>query len=212
LNALSAYIDDHERIITIEDSAELQMQQPHVGRLETRPASIEGKGEISQRDLVRNALRMRPDRVIVGEVRAGEAFDMLQAMNTGHDGSMTTVHANSPRDALQRVEQMIGMAGLEISNRSIRQQIASAINIVIQAERLEDGRRKVVSIAEIVGMEEDVISMQEIFKFRRTGRTADGDIKGHFETTGVRPRFVELLHARGIELPSSMFMPGRVSS
>jgi pilus assembly protein CpaF len=211
LNALSANIDDHERIVTIEDSAELQLQQPHVGRLETRPTNIEGKGEVAQRDLVRNALRMRPDRIIVGEVRAGEAFDMLQAMNTGHDGSMTTVHANTARDALSRIEQMIGMAGLEISPRSIRSQIASAINVVVQAERMEDGRRRVVSISEIVGMEEDVISMQEIFKFRRRARTKDGQIEGDFETTGVRPKFVEMLLARGIELPPMMFAPGRKS-
>ena len=183
LNALSAFIDHRERIVTIEDSAELQLQQPHVGRLETRPPNIEGKGEITQRDLVRNALRMRPDRIIVGEVRAGEAFDMLQAMNTGHDGSMTTVHANTPRDALSRVEQMIGMAGLDISPRSIRQQIASAINVVVQVERMDDGRRRVVSISEIVGMEEDVISMQEIFRFRRRGigqgRRHPGRLRNH---------------------------------
>ncbi len=212
LNALSAFIDDHERIVTIEDSAELQLQQSHVGRLETRPMNIEGKGEITQRDLVRNALRMRPDRIIVGEVRAGEAFDMLQAMNTGHDGSMTTVHANTARDALSRVEQMIGMAGLEISPRSIRQQIASAINVVVQVERMDDGRRRVVSICEIVGMEEDVISMQEIYKFRRRGRSHDGGVAGDFETTGVRPKFMENLAARGIELPTLMFQPGRKSS
>jgi pilus assembly protein CpaF len=211
LNALSAFIDGHERIVTIEDSAELQLQQPHVGRLETRPSNIEGKGEITQRDLVRNALRMRPDRIIVGEVRAGEAFDMLQAMNTGHDGSMTTVHANTARDALSRVEQMIGMAGLEISPRSIRQQIASAINVVVQVERMDDGRRRVVSIAEIVGMEEDVISMQEIYKFRRRGRGPDGGVAGDYETTGVRPKFMELLASRGIELPTLMFQPGRKS-
>jgi pilus assembly protein CpaF len=212
LNALSAFIDNKERIITIEDSAELQLQQPHVGRLETRPANIEGKGEITQRDLVRNSLRMRPDRIIVGEVRAGEAFDMLQAMNTGHDGSMTTVHANTPRDALSRIEQMIGMSGLEISSRSIRGQIASAINVVVQAERLEDGRRRVVSISEIVGMEGDVISMQEIFRFKRKGRGPDGSILGDYETTGVRPKFMELLASRGIELSSAMFAPGRISS
>ncbi|WP_312162170.1 CpaF family protein [Phenylobacterium sp.] len=211
LNALSAFISDEERIVTIEDSAELQLQQPHVGRLETRPANIEGKGEIAQRDLVRNALRMRPDRIIVGEVRAGEAFDMLQAMNTGHDGSMTTVHANSPRDALSRVEQMIGMAGLEISPRSIRQQIASAINIVIQAERMDDGRRRVVSISEVVGMEEDVISIQEIFRFRRQGRGSGGGVSGEFETTGVRPRFIDVLAARGVELPYIDFSAGRRS-
>jgi pilus assembly protein CpaF len=211
LNALSAYIDAEERIVTIEDSAELQLQQPHVGRLETRPANIEGKGEIAQRDLVKNALRMRPDRIIVGEVRSGEAFDMLQAMNTGHDGSMTTVHANSPRDALSRLEQMIGMAGLEISPRSIRQQIASAIHVIVQVERLEDGRRRVVSVAEIVGMEEDVISMQEVFRFRRRGKSTDGMVQGEIETTGVRPKFLETLASRGIEISASMFAPSRRS-
>jgi pilus assembly protein CpaF len=212
LNALSAFIDPTERIITIEDSAELQLQQPHVGRLETRPANIEGTGEIAQRDLVRNALRMRPDRIILGEVRSGEAFDMLQAMNTGHDGSMTTVHANTPRDALTRVEQMIGMAGLEISPRSVRQQIASAINVVVQAERQEDGRRRVISIAEIVGMEQDMITMQEIFRFRRRGRDAEGKVIGDYETTGVRPGFMELLISRGIILDPEMFAPNRKSS
>jgi pilus assembly protein CpaF len=213
LNALSAYIDHHERIVTIEDSAELQLQQPHVGRLETRPPNIEGKGEIAQRDLVRNALRMRPDRIIVGEVRAGEAFDMLQAMNTGHDGSMTTVHANTPRDALSRIEQMIGMAGLELSPRSIRQQIASAINVIIQVERMEDGRRRIVSITEVIGMEEEVITIQEIFRFRRSGRTADGSaVAGDFETTGVRPRFLDVLIARGIAPPPMTFTAGRKSA
>jgi pilus assembly protein CpaF len=211
LNALSANIDSLERIITIEDSAELQLQQPHVGRLETRPANIEGTGAVTQRELVRNALRMRPDRIIVGEVRTGEAFDMLQAMNTGHDGSMTTVHANTARDALSRVEQMIGMAGLEIAARSIRQQIASAINVVIQVERMEDGHRRVVSISEITGMEEDVIITQEIFRFRRRGQSADGLIEGDFETTGVRPKVMDMLAARGLELPPLMFSPGRRS-
>ncbi|WP_374654440.1 CpaF family protein [Phenylobacterium sp.] len=212
LNALSSFIDPLERIVTIEDSAELQLQQPHVGRLETRPANIEGKGEVTQRELVKNALRMRPDRIIVGEVRAGEAFDMLQAMNTGHDGSMTTVHANSPRDSLSRLEQMIGMAGLEISTRSIRGQIASAIHVVVQVERGEDGRRRVVSIQEIVGMEEDVISMQEIFRFRRRGRGPQGEVLGDYESTGVRPRFIEHLTARGLELPLEIFAPGRRSA
>src|SRR5436190_8410906 len=193
MNALSAFIDNRERIVTIEDSAELQLQQPHVGRLETRPENIEGKGAVSQRDLVKNALRMRPDRIILGEVRGGEAFDMLQAMNTGHDGSMTTVHANTARDALSRVEQMIGMAGLDISPRSIRQQIASAINVVVQTERMEDGRRRIISVSEITGMEQDVISMQEIYRFRRTGRGAKGEVIGHFESTGVRPKFIEHL-------------------
>jgi pilus assembly protein CpaF len=207
LNAMSAFIDPAERIVTIEDSAELQLQQPHVGRLETRPPNLEDKGEVTQRDLVRNALRMRPDRIIVGEVRAGEAFDMLQAMNTGHDGSMTTVHANTPRDALSRIEQMIGMTGLELSPRSIRQQIASAINLIVQGERMEDGRRRIVSISEIVGMEEEVISMQEIFRFRRQGIGKDGVVLGEFETTGVRPRFMDVLTARGIELPNISFAP-----
>ena len=211
LNALSAYIDNRERVITIEDSAELQLQQPHVCRLETRPSNIEGRGEITQRDLVKNALRMRPDRIILGEVRAGEAFDMLQAMNTGHEGSMTTVHANSPRDALSRVEQMIGMAGLDISPRSVRQQIASAIHVVVQLERMEDGRRRVVSIYENTGMEDDVISMQEIFRFRRKGQGRDGTVQGDFEPTGVRPKLMDLLHARGLELPSTIFAPGRKS-
>ena len=212
LNALSAFISERERIITIEDSAELQLQQPHVGRLETRPPNIEGTGEIAQRELVKNALRMRPDRIIVGEVRAGEAFDMLQAMNTGHDGSMTTVHANSVRDALTRVEQMIGMSGLEISPRSVRQQIASAIHVVVQVERLEDGTRRIVSIAEVVGMEEDIITLQEIFRFRRRGRTEDGMVKGDFETTGVRPKFVDYLIARGVKMDSQMFAPNRKSA
>ncbi len=212
LNAMSAFIDVSERIITIEDSAELQLQQPHIGRLETRPPNIEGKGEITQRDLVKNALRMRPDRIIVGEVRSGEAFDMLQAMNTGHDGSMTTVHANTARDALNRIEQMIGMAGLDISPRSIRQQIASAINVVLQTERSEDGRRRVISIAEIVGMEEDTITMQEIFRFRRKGRTDDGTVLGDFEATGVRPKFLEFMGARGIRLDPQMFAPVRRSA
>jgi pilus assembly protein CpaF len=207
LNGMSSYIDMNERIVTIEDSAELQLQQPHVGRLETRPPNIEGKGEVTQRDLVKNALRMRPDRIIVGEVRAGEAFDMLQAMNTGHDGSMTTVHANTVRDALTRVEQMIGMAGLDISSRSIRQQIASAIHVVVQTERSEDGRRRVISIAEILGMEEETITMQEVFKFRRRGKDEEGAIMGDFEPTGVRPKFLEFLSTRGIKLDPQMFAP-----
>ena len=211
LNALSAYIDIDERIVTIEDSAELQLQQPHVGRLETRPPNIEGRGEIVQRDLVRNALRMRPDRIIVGEVRTGEAFDMLQAMNTGHDGSMTTVHANTPRDALSRVEQMIGMAGLEISPRSIRQQIAAAIHVVVQVERMDDGRRRIVSIAELVGMEGEIITMQEIFHYRRSGRADGGGVTGDFETVGVRPKFLDILAARGIPLPNVIYAVGRKS-
>ena len=207
LNGMSSFIEMTERIVTIEDSAELQLQQPHVGRLETRPPNIEGKGEVTQRDLVKNALRMRPDRIIVGEVRSGEAFDMLQAMNTGHDGSMTTVHANTVRDALTRVEQMIGMAGLEISARSIRQQIASAIHVVVQTERSEDGRRRVVSIAEILGMEEETITMQEVFKFKRRGKDEEGAILGEYEPTGVRPKFLEFLTTRGIKLDPQMFAP-----
>jgi len=212
LNALSAFIDHRERVVTIEDSAELQLQQPHVCRLETRPSNIEGRGEITQRDLVRNALRMRPDRIIVGEVRAGEAFDMLQSMNTGHEGSMTTVHANNPRDALARVEQMIGMAGLDLSPRSVRQQIASAINVVVQVERMEDGGRRVVSISEIVGMEQDVISLQEIFRFRRRQIGGDGMVQGDFETTGIRPKVMDMIASRGIEMPAVNFAPGRKSA
>jgi pilus assembly protein CpaF len=207
LNAMSAFIDGRERIVTIEDSAELQLQQQHVVRLETRPANIEGKGEIGQRDLVKNALRMRPDRIIVGEVRAGEAFDMLQAMNTGHEGSMTTVHANTPRDALSRVEQMIGMSGIDIPARSARSQIASAIHIVIQVSRLSDGRRKLVSVSEVTGMEGDVITMQEIFRFRQTGVSGDGQVEGRFEATGIRPRFVDQFLSHGIKLPASLFRP-----
>jgi len=209
LNAMSASIDERERIVTIEDSAELQLQQRHVVRLETRPPNIEGKGEIAQRDLVKNALRMRPDRIIVGEVRAGEAFDMLQAMNTGHDGSMTTVHANTPRDALSRIEQMIGMSGIDMPARSARAQIASAINVIIQVERLSDGRRRLVSLAELTGMEGDVITMQEIFRFKQTGREEDGRVKGHFEATGIRPRFIDHLHTRGQELSPELFRPDR---
>ena len=209
LNAMSAFIDNRERIVTIEDSAELQLQQEHVARLETRPANIEGKGEILQRDLVKNSLRMRPDRIIVGEVRAGEAFDMLQAMNTGHDGSMTTVHANTPRDALSRVEQMIGMSGIDVPPRSARAQIASAIHVVVQVARLSDGRRKLVSLSEISGMEGDVITMQEIFRFRQTGVGTDGMVQGRFEATGIRPRFLEQVMAHGVTLSSDLFRPDR---
>jgi len=207
LNALSSYIDERERIVTIEDSAELQLQQEHVARLETRPANIEGKGEVTQRDLVKNALRMRPDRIIVGEVRAGEAFDMLQAMNTGHDGSMTTVHANTPRDSLSRVEQMIGMSGIDITSKSARAQIASAINVVVQVGRLSDGRRRVLSVSELTGMEGEVISMQEIFRFKITGRDQDGLVLGHFEATGIRPKFLAEAESQGISLPAELFRP-----
>jgi len=207
LNALSSYIDSRERIVTIEDSAELQLQQDHVARLETRPPNIEGKGEVTQRDLVKNALRMRPDRIILGECRAGEAFDMLQAMNTGHDGSMTTIHANSPRDALSRIEQMIGMSGIDISPRSARAQIAAAINVVMQIARLADGRRKVVSISEITGMESETITMQEIYRFKLTGRAEDGAVQGHFEATGIRPKFMAELEANGVHLDPAIFRP-----
>ena len=207
LNAMSAYIDGRERIVTIEDSAELQLQQQHVVRLETRPPNIEGKGEVAQRDLVKNALRMRPDRIIVGEVRAGEAFDMLQAMNTGHEGSMTTVHANSPRDALSRVEQMIGMSGIDISPRSARAQIASALHVVVQVARLSDGRRKVISVSELTGMEGDVITMQEIFRFKQSGVDPEGMVKGKFEATGICPRFLDQVMAHGITLSADLFRP-----
>jgi pilus assembly protein CpaF len=207
LNAMSAFIDEKERIVTIEDSAELQLQQRHVVRLETRPANIEGRGEITQRNLVKNALRMRPDRIIVGEVRAGEAFDMLQAMNTGHEGSMTTVHANSPRDSLSRVEQMIGMSGVDIPARSARAQISSALHVVVQVSRLSDGRRKLTSLSELTGMEGDIITMQEIFRFRQTGVAADGQVQGRFEPTGIRPRFVDQLQAHGITLSADLFRP-----
>lgn len=209
LNALSAFIPEDERLITIEDAAELQLQQPHVARMETRPANIEGHGEIRQRDLVKNALRMRPDRVILGECRGEEAFDMLQAMNTGHEGSMATIHANTPRDAISRLEQMLGMTGMPMTVASIRSQIASALDIIVQLTRLADGKRKVTSVAEVTGMEGDVIQMQEIFRFMRTGTEADGKIVGHFEATGIRPRFLEDLKAMGIEFPGKYFEPGR---
>lgn len=207
LNAMSSFIDSRERIVTIEDSAELQLQQEHVARLETRPPNIEGKGEVTQRDLVKNALRMRPDRIIVGEVRAGEAFDMLQAMNTGHDGSMTTVHANTARDALSRIEQMIGMSGIEIGARSARAQIASAINVVVQVGRLADGRRRVLSLSELTGMEGDTITMQEIYRFKISGRDEHNNVIGRFEATGIRPKFHAEAVSAGIELPSELFRP-----
>jgi pilus assembly protein CpaF len=209
LNALSAFISEKERLLTIEDAAELQLQQPHVGRMETRPPNIEGKGEIRQRDLVKNALRMRPDRVILGECRGEEAFDMLQAMNTGHEGSMATVHANTPRDAISRLEQMIGMAGLPMTVASIRSQIASAIRVIVQLSRLSDGKRRVMSIAEITGLESDTIQMQEIFKYVRTGTAPDGNVQGHFQATGVRPRFLGDLTAMGIKIPGAYFDPSQ---
>ena len=205
LNALSAFIPENERIVTIEDSAELQLQQPHVVRLETRPPNIEGKGEVTQRDLVRNALRMRPDRIVIGEVRGGEAIDMLQAMNTGHDGSLTTIHANTPRDALARLETMIQMTGMRLSDRAMRQQIASALNLVVQVARLSDGARRVTSISEITGMEGETITMQEIFQYERTGVDKEGTVVGRFRPTGIRPRFAERLKSCGLQLPRVFF-------
>jgi pilus assembly protein CpaF len=209
LNALSAFISEKERLVTIEDAAELQLQQPHVGRMETRPPNIEGKGEIRQRELVKNALRMRPDRVILGECRGEEAFDMLQAMNTGHEGSMATVHANTPRDAISRLEQMIGMAGMPMTVGSIRGQIAAAIRVIVQLQRMSDGKRRVTSIAEITGLESDIIQMQELYKYVRTGTAADGSVEGHFAATGVRPRFLGDLIAQGINIPGSYFDPSK---
>ncbi|ANA34083.1 hypothetical protein R82526_01135 [Ralstonia mannitolilytica] len=209
LNILSGFIPADERMITIEDAAELQLRQPHVLRLETRPPNIEGKGEITQRALVRNALRMRPDRIILGEVRGGEALDMLNAMNTGHEGSLTTIHANTARDALTRMENMVNMAGLNLPPKTIRQQIASAITVIIQVARLTDGRRKVISVQEITGMEGDVINMQEIFTFQRTGVAQDGVVKGHFRATGVYPKFAERLRVFGVGLPDETFDPAR---
>ena len=209
LNILSGYIPETERIVTIEDAAELQMQQPHVVRLETRPMNIEGKGEITQRALVRNALRMRPDRIVIGEVRGAEAVDMLQAMNTGHEGSLTTIHANTPRDALSRLENMIGMANLNLPHKAARQQIASAITVVIQGLRMIDGKRKITSIQEITGMEGEVVTMQEIFTFRQTGINDAGEVQGYFQATGVRPKFSDRLRAFGVVLPDAMFDPAK---
>lgn len=209
LNALSASVDPNERIVTIEDAAELQLQQPHVVRMETRPPNLEGRGEITQRELIRNALRMRPDRVILGECRGGEAFDMLQAMNTGHDGSMSTVHANTCRDALSRLEQMIGMAGIDMPARSIRSQIASAVDVVIQLERLSDGKRRLTSIHEVTGMEGDIVTMNEIFRFQRSGTDENGVIHGAYWATGVRPKFHAELATKGIHLPSDLFAADR---
>ena len=209
LNILSGFIPRSERIVTIEDAAELQLQQPHVLRLETRPPNIEGKGEITQRTLVRNALRMRPDRIILGEVRGAEALDMLNAMNTGHEGSLATIHANTPRDALTRLENMISVGGLTLPPKTMRQQIASAISVVVQATRLTDGKRKIVSIQELTGMEGDIINMQEIFTFKRTGMDRDGTVRGHFCATGVRPKFAERLQSFGINLPDSLYDPAQ---
>ncbi|WP_322093157.1 CpaF family protein [Paraburkholderia bannensis] len=209
LNLLSGSIPADERIVTIEDAAELQLRQPHVLRLETRPENIEGRGEITQRTLVKNALRMRPDRIILGEVRGAEALDMLNAMNTGHEGSLATIHANTPRDALTRLENMIGMGGLALPPKTMRQQIASAITVVVQVARLTDGRRKIVSISELTGMEGDMINMQEIFTFRRSGVDANGNVRGAFHATGVRPRFTERLEGFGIHLPETTYDPAR---
>jgi pilus assembly protein CpaF len=209
LNALSSFISDKERLITIEDAAELQLQQPHVGRMETRPPNIEGKGEIRQRELVKNALRMRPDRIILGECRGEEAFDMLQAMNTGHEGSMATIHANTPRDAIARLEQMIGMAGMPMTVASIRGQIAAAIRVIMQLQRFSDGKRRLTSIAEVTGLEGDIIQMQEIYRYVRTSTGDDGRVEGHFQATGVRPRFLGDLVAQGITIPGNYFDPAK---
>ena len=205
LNALSSFISDAERIVTIEDAAELTLKQRHTVRLETRPANIEGQGAVKQRQLVVNALRMRPDRIIVGEVRGEEALDMLQAMNTGHDGSLTTIHANTPRDALYRLDTMVAMANLNIPDRAVRNQIASAVNLIVQVSRLADGTRKVTAISEITGMEQDVITMQEIFRFERTGLTREGKVTGRFRATGIRPKCAERLETMGMRLPLDMF-------
>lgn len=209
LNALSSFISDKERLVTIEDAAELQLQQPHVARMETRPPNIEGKGEIRQRELVKNALRMRPERIILGECRGEEAFDMLQAMNTGHEGSMATIHANNPREAISRLEQMIGMAGQPMTIASVRGQIAAAIKVIVQLQRFSDGKRRVTSIAEVTGLEGDILQMQEIYKYHRTGTDENGEIIGHFQATGVRPRFLGDLAAMGITIPGAYFDPSK---
>ena len=210
LNLLSGFIPSNERIVTIEDAAELQLRQPHVVRLETRPANIENKGEVTQRALVRNALRMRPDRIILGEVRGPEAMDMLQAMNTGHEGSLATIHSNTPRDALSRLENMVGMAGANLTIRATRQQICSAITVVVQVTRLTDGARKIVSLQEITGMEGEIIAMQEIFRFEQTGVAGDGKVLGHFRATGVRPRFADRLRLFGAQVADTVYDPDRV--
>ena len=206
LNALSSFIPEDERIVTIEDAAELQLAQEHVIRLETRPPNIEGKGVISVRDLVRNSLRMRPDRIVVGEVRSGETLDMLQAMNTGHDGSLTTGHANSPRDMLSRLETMVLMAGMELPVRAIREQIASAIDLIIQQSRMKDGSRKITHVTEITGMEGDIITLQDIFVFEQQGRDEKGRILGSLVPTGIKPKFIESIENSGIMLPAEIFM------
>jgi pilus assembly protein CpaF len=205
LNILSSFITDSERVVTIEDAAELKLRQRHVVRLETRPANIEGKGAVRQRDLVVNALRMRPDRIVVGEVRSEEALDMLQAMNTGHDGSLTTIHANSPRDALYRLDTMVAMANLNIPERAVRQQISSAVNLIVQVSRMADGTRKVVAVTELTGMEGEVITMQDLFLFERTGLGPDGRVRGRFRATGIRPKCSDRLASSGVHLPMEMF-------
>ena len=205
LNILSSFINDNERVVTIEDAAELKLRQRHVVRLETRPANIEGKGAVRQRELVVNALRMRPDRIVVGEVRSEEALDMLQAMNTGHDGSLTTIHANGPREALYRLDTMVAMANLNIPEKAIRQQIASAVNLIVQISRLADGTRKVTAVSELTGMEGEVITMQDIFLFERTGMGPDGKVRGRFRATGIRPKCSERLASSGVQLPMDMF-------
>ncbi len=210
LNIMSGFIPDTERIITIEDAAELRLQQPHVVRLETRAPNLEGKGEINQRELLKNTLRMRPDRIVVGEVRGAEVLDMLQAMNTGHEGSLTTVHANTARDSLTRLENMIGLAGLKVEQRALRQQIVSAISVIIQSARLSDGKRKITSIQEVTGMEGEMITLQEIFCFEQTGVAPDGTVLGRFRATGIRPRFADRLAARGAPLADYLFDPDRV--
>lgn len=210
LNILSGFIPSQERIVTIEDAAELQLRQEHVVRLETRPANIEGRGEVNQRDLVRNALRMRPDRIIVGEVRGAESLDMLQAMNTGHDGSLTTLHANSARDALTRLETLVAMAGLSLSNKALRHYISSALNVIIQLTRFSDGSRKVTGIQEVTGMEGDVVTTQDIFIFQQTGMDQNGRVKGRFKSTGVRPKFIERFSAYGIPVSQDIFDAGKV--
>jgi pilus assembly protein CpaF len=210
LNILSGFIPNNERIVTIEDAAELQLRQDHVVRLETRPANIEGKGEIAQRELVKNALRMRPDRIILGEVRGAESLDMLQAMNTGHDGSLTTVHANSCRDALTRIETLVSMAGLNLATKAMRHYVSSALDVIIQIARMSDGTRKLISLQEISGMEGDLITLQELFVFQQTGLDENRKVRGRFKATGVRPKFAERLAARGVALPVDLFDPQKV--
>jgi pilus assembly protein CpaF len=211
LNALSQYIPAEERILTIEDAAELQLLQPHVVRLETRPPNIEGRGQVTQRELVKNALRMRPDRIVVGEVRGDEVLDMLQAMNTGHDGSITTVHANNPRDALHRLETLMLLSGVNLPTQAMREQISSGLDVIIHVSRMSDGTRRLVSVAEIVGMEKDVVAMQEIFRFKKTGIGEDGRVEGHYEATGIRPKFAQRLMVSGIDIDPAIFFETRMA-